>query len=421
MEKKICRNVIISLIFAIAMIVASYFAIDTQRQIEYAERSVTAAQYDFLINDPSVEQVNQIANEQSVDSVFPVFNYSLDVSGSKMAKGIRVLFAKDMTYANNSIFSDDMVINGDIDYANGVTIDKTAAEKLGAKVGDNISYDIKGRTYTEKVVAIVTPSASKVDSYKSGVMLSSLANMASQVFVDESYNLAFIKSNNIAETNQYLQSYIPYGRMQSKIDFSKQYDVEHTRFDETDQEWNKKKEVAYQKYCDEYKASFAGQQTSLSGEDMFLISDTAKQKTSVLAIEIATAVLSTIAYLILQVCFVLHDKKSTLQDINDAAYLPRIIRDKCIVSAVAPLAIAVLSLVCGVVIAAVLFDLSTVFMSLVLTISMPICICVILLPLIIYISYKSVLTEHTPVKPEKRDGDKSGEVDVNDNQMDIKG
>ena len=206
--KKYClKNIIASVLLIAIFAFIGIECINSVSEIELQKSTYTRTLFDIHIASPDKAQVDSIESDASVDGVFPYYAYSRAFSADK---DIILLVSDDMADSEISVLTEETLIEGAYN-ENGAMLDKRAADSLGVKVGDSITFRIVGKSFTRTVSAIYLPSEFAV--LNKGIVLVSAAEDIASVSTPKAYGGAFVSSNDTAKTEALLSDYVGEGNV----------------------------------------------------------------------------------------------------------------------------------------------------------------------------------------------------------------
>ena len=135
------------------LIVGGAMAVETNIAVDRATSTFTKSTFDYIVVGPSNAQVAEFkANTEAVTSVFTAYNFELNLTASKTSK-LFLLMNEDMADYDITFFNPRRIEEGQYK-EDGIMLDRVAANKLGAKVGDDVRFSLGGSPFTLKVCSI---------------------------------------------------------------------------------------------------------------------------------------------------------------------------------------------------------------------------------------------------------------------------
>ncbi|MBQ3041271.1 MAG: hypothetical protein IJD42_06705 [Clostridia bacterium] len=216
------KNFRISIVeIAVVIIVALSFFVGGLLYDSYIQTkdlyNIEKTDVDFIVQSPSDSQVVEMEMLSHIDKVTPYVYYSSDfsVKGKNVKSNLFVIQDKsDLKY---TVFSDQLLESEkNVDSKNEIYISNDFASSLSLIPGDEISTIICGQNVKFTIASIY-----KSDNRQVGGM--AIATMSGDVLEALSggykYSGAYIKSNDIAATEDFLESYVPLGDLRSRDEF----------------------------------------------------------------------------------------------------------------------------------------------------------------------------------------------------------
>lgn len=197
------------------LIVGGALAVETDKAVDTATSTFTKSNFDYIIDTPSNEQVAEFkANTAAVEALFPVYNYNTTLKGPSGSVTLDFLVSDDMTDYDITFFNPRRVESGEYK-DDGIMLDVTAANRLGAKVGDEIKFTFNVTPITLKVSVIY--SEVKYQTMSHGVAMAKRSTEMKNAFASDprAYQLAFIAAKDKAKCADMLKNYVPYGKLVS--------------------------------------------------------------------------------------------------------------------------------------------------------------------------------------------------------------
>ncbi len=324
---KTLKNYVLYILLVIlttfALVFTGFIAIQGIEENETKKSSFTLTNFDYLITSPSKDQINQFkSNTEAIDSIFPCYSFNTTLKGNSNSK-TTLLLSDDMDHYETGLFNDSTKISGDFS-ADGICLDKTAADNLNVTVGDTVSATLAYTKFEFKVSAIYM--ASTYRNMDSGLALAKYSSNISNAFGKElTYNCAFIQAKDEEKCAKLLSDYIPLGLLQSKQDYIDEYKENNKKPSSmTDEEWEKSIETAYENYKSSYlKQSFTDAVQKKSDYMTDVIDQTLTQSERVRRISIVVSVAIPLIYpVILFFLTIYTNKQKDEQDENDGCFSP---------------------------------------------------------------------------------------------------
>lgn len=239
MEKYKNKNFRISFIeIAIVIIVAFSFLVGGLLYNNYIQTkdlyNIEKTDVDFIVQSPSDSQVVEMEQLTHIDKVTPYIYYSSDfsVKGKNVKSSLFVI--QDKSDLNYTVFSDQLLESkANVDGKNEIYISNDFASSLSLNPGDEISSLICGQTVHFIIAAIYESDNRQVGGMAIATMSGDVLEAISEGY---KYSGAYIKSNNVAATENYLEGYVPLGdlRPRDEFDSDELYQIYLDKRSETD-------------------------------------------------------------------------------------------------------------------------------------------------------------------------------------------
>ena len=202
--KAYLKNIIFAVLLTAILVAIGATGVSSISDMELRKSTYTRTEFDFHIAAPDAAQVQSIANNEAVKSIFPYYAYKKAFGNSNE---IMLMASDEMDKIGSSIFSDAMCVEGAFS-EDGAMLDKTAADILGVKVGDTISFTLLGKRVTKTVSAIYLPSTFAI--MEKGIVAVSLS---ADMTKPAAYGGAFIVTNDRNAVAELLSDYVGEGNV----------------------------------------------------------------------------------------------------------------------------------------------------------------------------------------------------------------
>lgn len=204
------KYIILAVVFVAVLIAVGTVNINKIVDVEWRKSSYTRTQFDYFISSPDKNQVAEIEKSDAVDKVFPYYALNNAFTGSSAAKEIFLLLSDDMEDYAISLLTEKTCVSGSYDI-NGAMLDKYAADVLGVKVGDSITFNILGKKVDKTVSAIYLTSTYGV--LTKGIVLVNFSDEINAVYKPRAYSAAFITANDVEKVKTLLKDYVGEGNV----------------------------------------------------------------------------------------------------------------------------------------------------------------------------------------------------------------
>ena len=250
MNKKL-KSIVLSFLVTIVLVLGGMILIKSQTKLEAQKSCYNLTTFDYIINSPSNEQVEELqSSKEEVSSIFACYSFNTTLNGNNSSK-VSLLLSDQLDSYETGFFNDDTKLIGEFD-ENGIALDQTAADKLSVKVGDSVSVSLAYQTFTFSVSAIYMPVS--YVPFDEGLALASFSKAIKTAYGRSlTYDFAFIDANDSNKCAALLQEYIPLGPLMDEQtyidDFKSQNNCPPAMSQE---EWESSIKNAYQEYKDNY-------------------------------------------------------------------------------------------------------------------------------------------------------------------------
>ena len=172
---------------------------------------------DFIVSAPSSEQVDELESLSHVDSVVPYVFRSVDVASNKKNIETNLVIIDNGDLLSSTVFSDDLLIDGIRQQSdNPLYISDDFATTAKLSVGDEVEISLNGTVVHFEVEGIYGSDHRNVG----GTIITILSEDVLDALGDSiRYSGAYICSNDINETMEYLDDYQPLGDLRSRDEY----------------------------------------------------------------------------------------------------------------------------------------------------------------------------------------------------------
>ena len=205
------------IVIVLALLMCLIF-VNVQIKTEAENRTKTSvytdSEIDYDIPAPTKVQLEQIAQEDFVDSVFGYYYTETNLTFQGKTIKTKILFSDYMQNVGFTMYSDNRCIEKSVaKLDNPIFVDYKYAMDNGIKLEDklcfqDIVFDVQAifetNTYYDSAILIPLVGKQKELIEKNGT----------------AYSGAYIKTNDTAKARAYWQNYKPYGRLRSPEEFS---------------------------------------------------------------------------------------------------------------------------------------------------------------------------------------------------------
>lgn len=376
--KKILKYAITAVVAAAILITMGAVMIVQQRDLERQRTTFQSTEFEFSIVSPSFDQVKDFRASSCISGISPYRTFETKLS-AKTSETMFLLFADSDDAANVGLFNEKTVIDGDF-FGEGIQLDLTAAEKLHANVGDVVRFSLGGKQFSHKVAAIHAPCT--YPGYDQGVGFERWSTDIEALFsFPISYNVAFA---DVSDNNAFLaltDGYVPLGQLTSQERYISDFKADHNIPPNTTQEeWENQILTAYREYVEKFIADYKNNSNGTIAEKSVVAADVESgllsKQTFVSRMGIIAAVVSSVALSVLFALFVFLDMANDRRDCLNGIAAGRICLKNIVVGLCAACAVALLTAVVLVVIAA-LNGFYAAFTPIILQLSLPVLMAIV--------------------------------------------
>jgi hypothetical protein len=204
------KYIILAIVATVALVICGFYNLNRIVEVEEKKSSYTRTQFDLFISSPDKAQVAEIEGYGSVDKVFPFYAMSSAFSGSKQKEAIFLLMSDDMSNYDISVFTEKTCVEGEFN-KDGIMLDEAAADLLGAKVGDSVTFAIGGRSITKTVSGLYLTST--YGTLTTGLALVDFSAEISALYTPKAYSAAFITTSDKSAAKTALADYVGEGNV----------------------------------------------------------------------------------------------------------------------------------------------------------------------------------------------------------------
>ncbi len=213
--RRYLKTVITAILMAAILITSGALVINKKAGIESKQSSFKLTTFDYVITSPTKEQVAELSANAAVEKIFHCYNLMITANGGF---SFPLLMCDSLDGYETSLFNEDTCISGKAD-GDGIMLDETAAERLQVKVGDKVSFSMKGKTVSLKVAGIYM--ASTYTGFERGLGLAVFTDeMKAYYEKDRLYMLAFIDAKDTAACKTMLNGYVPLGELIPEAEYN---------------------------------------------------------------------------------------------------------------------------------------------------------------------------------------------------------
>jgi hypothetical protein len=215
-----------AVIFAIAavLVVGLVFVrpyIDSQAQEYNAQSVYKNTKIDFIVPEPSFEQIHELAGNYGIDKIFPYYATKANVTVNDKTRPTFVLLSDQFENIDTTMYSESRLIQkSETIYDNPILADWQFCHDISASIGDVVNVTLGDIKKEFTVCAIYETN----EIYDSGAILAQISTTERDAIAQNSnsngYSGAYITASDYSECRSYLTTeYRPLGRLKERERF----------------------------------------------------------------------------------------------------------------------------------------------------------------------------------------------------------
>lgn len=186
---------------------------------------------DFIVPEPSFEQVDELTGEYGIDKVFPYFLTKTQVNVNGKSRTTTVLLSDQMQNIDITMYNVERLIEkADVEYDNPILVDWQFCHDTSAGIGDTVSLSIAGNVEEYNIYAIYETNS----IYDGGAVLVAMSDEQKETINQSSknngYSGMYISASDYNACQAFLiTDYRPLGRLKNRelFDSEEQYQVHY--------------------------------------------------------------------------------------------------------------------------------------------------------------------------------------------------
>ncbi len=231
-RQRLLFTIIVCVSLALIISLLFVFPYVEQQASNYNSQSIYKnTAIDFIVPEPSFEQVQRLPGTSGISSVFPFYltKTTVEVNGKTRTTTILITDQKqslDKTMYNSS----RLVEKSGTTFENPVVIDWRFSQDTGAGIGDTLSFSIGGNVQEYKISAIFETNS----IYENGAILAQVPDeqisAIRQGSLNNGYSAMYVTANDYDTCRIFLTTeYRPLGRLKSREQFAddEQYQIHY--------------------------------------------------------------------------------------------------------------------------------------------------------------------------------------------------
>ena len=207
---------ITALLFLGILVVGAYFLsqyFDVKKNYNIKETSV-----DFIISAPSKDQVSEISTLPYVDSIVPYAFRSIEVSENNKIIETNLYIIENGNDLSSTVFSEKLVVKKtNSNPENALYISQDFAQSSKLNLNDTVDLSIEGNSVKFQIAGIYKSDYRNVGGTLIAVLSDDVNSALGGTY---RYNGAYVCSNDVNKTRDYLEDYQPLGDLRSREEFS---------------------------------------------------------------------------------------------------------------------------------------------------------------------------------------------------------
>lgn len=202
---------LLGILIAGAFFLSQY--LDVKKNYNIKETSV-----DFIISAPSKEQVSEISSLPHIDSVVPYVFRTIELSSNNKTIETNLYIIEDANNLSSTVFSDKLVVKKvDSNPRNALYISQDFALLSKLNLNDTVDIKIDGNSVNFQIVGIYKSDYRNVGGTLMAVLSDDVISALGGTY---RFNGAYVCSNDVSKTRDYLDDYQPLGDLRSREEFS---------------------------------------------------------------------------------------------------------------------------------------------------------------------------------------------------------
>lgn len=223
------------IIFTITALVSSslfVFQYINQRAYNYNSLSIYKnTNIDFIVPEPSFEQVEELPGTNGIDKVFPFYLTKVPISVNGRNRTTTVLITDQFNNVGFTMYNDKRLIEiSNLEFDNYILVDWQFCHDTSAKIGDTVSLSLGGNMGDFRIYAIYETNS----VYDGGAILAKISEEQKKDIQKKSsnngYSAMYVSTSDYNICKKYLtEEYRPLGRLKNRNQFNdeNQYQIHY--------------------------------------------------------------------------------------------------------------------------------------------------------------------------------------------------
>ena len=218
---RLCFSAVFCVALAAIIGLLFVFPVISQEAEIYNSQSVYEnSDIDFIVPEPSFEQVSSLSGSYGIGKVFPYFLTDADLSVKGKTRSTTVLLSDQLQNLDMTMYNEKRLISkSDTEYDNPVLADWRFCHDTSAGIGDTVSFSIGDEIQEYRIYAIY-----ETNSVFGSALLVGLSSKQKDLITEQSdshgYSAMFVSADDYGTCRSYLTTeYRPLGRLRSRDEF----------------------------------------------------------------------------------------------------------------------------------------------------------------------------------------------------------
>lgn len=186
---------------------------------------------DFIVPEPSYEQVDELVGNYGIDKVFPYFSIKTQIMVNGIPRTTTILLSDRWQNIDFTMYNDKRLIEKSyVEYNQPILVDWQFCHDTGANIGDTVSFTINNDILTYKIYAIYETNS----IYGGGAILAYMSDEQKESIEKRSknngYSGMYISARDYSACRSFLTTdYRPLGRLNSREKYNNEerYQIHH--------------------------------------------------------------------------------------------------------------------------------------------------------------------------------------------------
>ena len=230
-KRFIATMLVCCVLAAISVLLFVIPAIKKQAEIYNSQSVYKNSKIDFIVPEPSFDQVSELPGTNGIDKVFPYFLTKTQVEVNGTSRTSTVLLSDQFDNIGFTMYNPDRLIaKSKTEYDNPIYIDWQFSHDTSAGIGDTVSISVAGNKMDFIVSAIYETNS----IFDGGAILAKINQTQKEIIINQSknngYSGMYVSASDYGTCQSYLKSeYRPLGRLKDRSQFEsdEQYNLHY--------------------------------------------------------------------------------------------------------------------------------------------------------------------------------------------------